>query len=475
VSSVTLPVTAGTVRAASLHPDNRANEHAATPFASLLDTGTGPQIVERPAPRPERSRAADNPAHANTAPQKPTRVRAKDEAPDETSPAPQDPPAGATGPATDELAAAIAIDPEAVETAETDPEAPEVAAFADPLVISADGVDVTAGATTAAPATPLPATPVQPLPVELAPAPQPVADGEPAAAIAAVTTEVTAPVPDAATIENVANVLQPQPHAVAHATKIETKLDKTSDTGKAAAADGDDVSELVTTDMADVAPEDASKKLVTHAEPRDEAPVERRTTATPGIEAPAETPAATRAAVHTDPAASPAARPDFAAQAGTPLATAANQSAAIAPQMQAQTAAAVPVSGLAVEIVTHARDGKNRFEIRLDPPELGRVDVRLDIDGQGNVTSRLVVERQDTLDLLRRESTALERALNDAGLKTGNDGLQFSLRDQGSDNHARRDDTGGRVARVMVPVDAAVGPDPSAYRLPRLGGLDIRV
>jgi flagellar hook-length control protein FliK len=473
VSSVTLPVTAGTVRAASLHPDNRANEHAATPFASLLDTGTGPQIVERPAPRPERSRAADHPAHANTAPQKPTRVRAKDEAPDESSPAPQEAPAAATEPLTDELAAAIAIDPEAVETAETDPEAPEVAALADPLAIPADGVDVTASATPAAPAISLPAMPVQPLPVELAPAPQPVADGEPAVGIAAVTTEATAPSPDASTIENVANAIRSQP--VAPVAKIETKLDKTSNTDNAAAADGADVSGLVTPDTADVAPEEASNKLVTHAEPHDEAPVERRTTAMPAIEAPAETPAATRAAVHTDPAASPAARPDFAAQAGTPLATAATQSPAIAPHMQAPTAAAVPVSGLAVEIVTQARDGKNRFEIRLDPPELGRVDVRLDIDGQGNVTSRLVVERQDTLDLLRRESTALERALNDAGLKTGNDGLQFSLRDQGSDNHARRDDAGGRVARVMVPVDAGIAADPSAYRLPRLGGLDIRV
>jgi flagellar hook-length control protein FliK len=139
-----------------------------------------------------------------------------------------------------------------------------------------------------------------------------------------------------------------------------------------------------------------------------------------------------------------------------------------------QMAPAVPVSGLAVEIVSQARDGRNRFEIRLDPPDLGRVDVRLDIDGQGNVTSRLVVERQDTLDLLRRESSALERALNDAGLKTSNDGLQFSLRDQSSNSQAQRD-TGGRFTRVAVPIENASGGDTPSYRLPRVGGLDIRV
>ena len=81
---------------------------------------------------------------------------------------------------------------------------------------------------------------------------------------------------------------------------------------------------------------------------------------------------------------------------GTPASRRAGPSSAAAD-------AAVPVAGLAVEIATRAKDGKNRFEIRLDPPELGRIDVRLDIDGKGNVTSRLLVDRADTLDLLRRD------------------------------------------------------------------------
>jgi flagellar hook-length control protein FliK len=62
---------------------------------------------------------------------------------------------------------------------------------------------------------------------------------------------------------------------------------------------------------------------------------------------------------------------------------------------------AIPVAGLAIEIAGKALAGKNRFEIRLDPPELGRIEVRLDVDRDGNVTSRLTVERVETLDLLR--------------------------------------------------------------------------
>jgi flagellar hook-length control protein FliK len=143
-----------------------------------------------------------------------------------------------------------------------------------------------------------------------------------------------------------------------------------------------------------------------------------------------------------------------------------------------QTAAAVPVAGLAVEIAARAQAGHTRFEIRLDPPELGRIDVRLDVDHSGHVTSRLVVDRAETLDLLRRDAPELERALQQAGLKTSDNGLQFTLRDQA---FAGRDDerAAPEAARVIVP-DSELEPVatvPGGYgRVLRLGGgIDIRI
>jgi flagellar hook-length control protein FliK len=138
---------------------------------------------------------------------------------------------------------------------------------------------------------------------------------------------------------------------------------------------------------------------------------------------------------------------------------------------------AVPIAGLAVEIAARAQAGQNRFEIRLDPPELGRIDVRLDIDGSGQVTSRLVVERADTLEHLRRDAAGLERALQDAGLKTGENSLQFSLRDQG---FAGRGDNSQSpaTAQLLVPDPdlAPVDITANAYgRMMRTGGVDIRV
>jgi flagellar hook-length control protein FliK len=149
-----------------------------------------------------------------------------------------------------------------------------------------------------------------------------------------------------------------------------------------------------------------------------------------------------------------------------------------APAATSQTAAAVPVAGLAVEIAARAQAGHNRFEIRLDPPELGRIDVWLDVDHSGHVTSRLVVDRAETLDLLRRDAPELERALQQAGLKTSDNALQFTLRDQA---FAGRDDerAAPEAARVIVPDNELeqVATVPGGYGgALRLGsGVDIRV
>jgi flagellar hook-length control protein FliK len=142
--------------------------------------------------------------------------------------------------------------------------------------------------------------------------------------------------------------------------------------------------------------------------------------------------------------------------------------------------AAVPIAGLAVEIAAHARAGNNRFEIRLDPPELGRIDVRLDVDRDGKVTSRLVVDRQQTLDMLRRDAPELERSLQQAGLKTDGNALQFSLRDQGSfagQNPYSNNGSPASAARVIIPDRDLAPVDAAGYGRAFGGssGLDIRV
>ena len=118
--------------------------------------------------------------------------------------------------------------------------------------------------------------------------------------------------------------------------------------------------------------------------------------------------------------------------------------------------AAVPIEGIAVEIAARMREGKRRFEVRLDPPELGRIDVRLDVSRDGQVTSRLVVERAETLDLLRRDAGTLERARQGAGLRPDDGGLQFSLRDQSSQRWGTDDHTARPNVLILPDEDVAV-------------------
>lgn len=137
--------------------------------------------------------------------------------------------------------------------------------------------------------------------------------------------------------------------------------------------------------------------------------------------------------------------------------------------------APVPLSGVPVLIAGKALAGNNHFDIRLDPPELGRIEVRLKVDRDGQVSSHLIADRADTLSLLQRDQTGLQRALQDAGLKTSGDGLQFSLRDQNGNGQP----DGRPTPSPMVQDNSNPTPDPLPRRYAsytvRAGGVDIHV
>ncbi|CAN1531252.1 T3SS_Flik_C domain containing protein [Rhabdaerophilaceae bacterium] len=98
-----------------------------------------------------------------------------------------------------------------------------------------------------------------------------------------------------------------------------------------------------------------------------------------------------------------------------------------------------PMQVLPIEIGMNAMRGVKNFQIRLDPAELGRVDVQLDIRDDGEVKATLVVDRVETLTMLRRDAHSLQYAFEQAGLRQAPDGLTFSLR---GDNQSSRDGQG---------------------------------
>lgn len=103
-----------------------------------------------------------------------------------------------------------------------------------------------------------------------------------------------------------------------------------------------------------------------------------------------------------------------------------------------------PLQMLPIEIGMQAVRGVTNFQIRLDPAELGRVDVKLEIREDGEVNASLVVDRVETLQLLRRDASTLQQAFEQAGLKQGADGLSFSLRGEGQQGQNQEQGHQGR-------------------------------
>lgn len=139
----------------------------------------------------------------------------------------------------------------------------------------------------------------------------------------------------------------------------------------------------------------------------------------------------------------------------------------------------VPAMAIALQVARNLQKGINRFDIRLDPAEMGRIDVRMEVKRDGNVTAHMIVERPETLDLLRRDASALHQALNDAGLQADTNSLNFSLRDGTDGNNTQAFNDEGRNAGTSGVNDVATeeGPTGPVYNinLSANGGIDIRV
>jgi hypothetical protein len=92
---------------------------------------------------------------------------------------------------------------------------------------------------------------------------------------------------------------------------------------------------------------------------------------------------------------------------------------------------------VAIEITKALEQDQTSIRIRLDPPELGEVDIQLEFHDL-RLKASLSAERSDTLDLLQRDSRTLVRALRDAGLELASSDLSFA-------HHGRNDDRAART------------------------------
>nr|WP_281500766.1 flagellar hook-length control protein FliK [Kordiimonas marina] len=81
--------------------------------------------------------------------------------------------------------------------------------------------------------------------------------------------------------------------------------------------------------------------------------------------------------------------------------------------------------------------GEQQFTMRLDPAELGRVEVKLHFTKDGEIRAKVAAERPETLHLLQRDAKGLEKALTSHGQRVEQGGISFSL-DNGGEQSAGR-------------------------------------
>jgi len=420
--------------------ESMIDDNAANPPAAAKDQSATDRAQNRPAAKAKPAKSTDNAKPADG--ERPAKAANADKADKTDKPAETGKTDATDKPATEAKAEDAAptepaTDPATV-TAATDPAAAQAAA----TIIMPDGTLAVA-------------LPVQtPTPAEAQPATATAEEAQ-APVIAALAGET--PVDPAATQDKNAPTGKDKPAAAAQAADGEEA------TGKPAAQ-----AQPANGKAPHVALSDAEKELVARArgEGSDNAQRAGKETAQTDTQAP------------TPKAVTDLPTPQLHTPTHTTAGATASTATAAAPQTAAQTP--VPLAGVPVEIATKARDGKTNFDIRLDPPELGRIEVRLNIDRDGNVTSRLIADRPETLDLLRRDSSGLERALQDAGLKTSDNGMQFSLRDQSlSQQQDNGNKNGADTAHVIAQDDTLPIIDTPVQSYGRLagrgGGLDIRV
>ena len=110
---------------------------------------------------------------------------------------------------------------------------------------------------------------------------------------------------------------------------------------------------------------------------------------------------------------------------------------------------AAPAAQVGREIVRRFQGESTRFELRLDPPELGRIEVRLDVSRDNRVTAIVSADNPQALTDLVRHARELEQSLQAAGLELSENGLSFDLRQQSDTSRQAEQDIANKNTGAM--------------------------
>jgi hypothetical protein len=76
-----------------------------------------------------------------------------------------------------------------------------------------------------------------------------------------------------------------------------------------------------------------------------------------------------------------------------------------------------------------ANEGTSQMHIKLNPVELGGIDIRIEVDADHHVRAILTIERPETYDLLHKDAQHLQKLLGESGLKLADsNAIQYEQR-----------------------------------------------
>lgn len=104
------------------------------------------------------------------------------------------------------------------------------------------------------------------------------------------------------------------------------------------------------------------------------------------------------------------------------------------------------IDQIKVNINKSVKAGMDRVTIHLRPDNLGKIEVKMELSQDGKVRAFVNVENKDTLDLLQRDARGLEKALQDAGLRTDSNNLHFALKSDQNGQDGKGENNGNANA-----------------------------
>jgi len=105
-----------------------------------------------------------------------------------------------------------------------------------------------------------------------------------------------------------------------------------------------------------------------------------------------------------------------------------------------------PAEQVSVQVQNGIRNGNDKIQIKLSPASLGNVEVKLELSPDKTVQAIVYADKAETLEMLERDARILQKALEEAGLRTNSDSLSFAQRDSGGSANPQAD-AGDRAAR----------------------------